>query len=115
MYKEKMNLKQTPIVYILADKSKFVKKIGQKCYVPVECDIDKVDYVENKLKRLGALDFFVRVRKDSNEIFITENGKYIIDVKFEEITKDLEEKINKIEGVLENGLFIGYENIKIIK
>ena len=115
LYKEKMNLKQTPIVYILADKSKFVKKIGQKCYVPVECDIDKVDYVENKLKRLGALDFFVRVRKDSNEIFITENGKYIIDVKFEEITKDLEEKINKIEGVLENGLFIGYENIKIIK
>lgn len=115
LYKEKMNIRQTPVVYILVDKSKFVKKLGEKCYIPVECDLDKISYIKEMLKKIGAIDFVIRINEKTKETFITENGKCIIDVKFEKITKDLEGRINEIDGVLENGLFIGYENIKIIK
>lgn len=115
LYKEKMNLIQSPIVYILADKSKFVKKLGEKCPVPVECDMDKISFVENMLRKLGAYECKVRNKKESTEIFITENNKCIIDARFNEITPDLEKKINEIDGVLENGLFIGYKNVKIMK
>ena len=114
LYKEKMNLKQTPIVYILVDKSKLVEKLGEKTVVPVECDIDKSKTIEKELIEIGAISCKFRKNKNNDEVFVTENGRYIIDAKFNEITSDMENKINEIDGVLENGLFIGYKNIEII-
>lgn len=114
LYREKMNLKQTPIVYILVDKSKIVKNLGEKCVVPVECDMSKVEYVESELKKLGANKCEIRKQRNSEFNFITENNKYIIDAKFNKITNEMEDNINQIDGVLENGLFIGYENIEVI-
>ena len=114
LYREKMNVIQTPTVYILADKSKIVKKLGEKCPVPVECDIKKTDDVKEKLKELGAIECNIRKEKNSNKYFITDNGNYIIDAKFKDIEQELESKINEIDGVVENGLFIGYKNIEIL-
>lgn len=115
MYKEKLNIKQTPIMYILVDSSKIVKELGKKCPVPVECDTDKVEEVEEKLVGLGAYQCDIRKDKQTGENFMTDNNRYIIDAWFDEIYEELEEEINKIDGVLENGLFINYENIEIIK
>ena len=114
MYKEKMNLKSTPIVYILVDKSKMVQQLGERCPVPVECYIDKVENVKAELEKLGALKLEVRKQKNSEEVFITDNGNYIIDAKFNKIDEDMENKINSIDGVLDNGLFINYKNIEVI-
>lgn len=114
LYKEKMNLKQSPVVYILADSSKMVNFLGEKCSVPVECDSDKIEYVAKELKKLGAKECVVRTVNRTSDYFITDNGKNIIDAKFEKITEDMEEKINEIDGVLENGLFIGYKNVEVI-
>lgn len=119
LYKEKKNIKQTPIVYIAVDRTKLVKNLGEKCVVPVECDIEKVEYVKEELQKLGAVNCSVRKQKNVNgnitsDNLITENGKYILDVKFEKISDDLENNINDIDGVLDNGLFIGYQNIEIV-
>ena len=114
LYKEKMNIRETPIVYILVDKSKMVSKLGEKCAVPVECEKDKVDDVILNLKKMGATECNIRKKKDLRDNFVTENGKYIVDARFKQITYDMEEKINSIDGVLENGLFIGYDNIKVL-
>lgn len=119
LYKEKKNIKQTPIVYILVDKTKLVEKLGEKCVVPVECDIEKVESVKKDLQKLGAVNCSVRKQKNlngniTNENLVTENGRLILDVKFDNIDNDLEKNINNIDGVLDNGLFIGYENIEII-
>lgn len=114
LYKEKMNILKTPIVYILVDKSKFVENLGDKCLVPIECDIDKVEKVICELEKLGAIQCIIRKQKDCNDNFITENKKNIIDVKFKKITNDMEEKIRNIDGVLESGLFINYKNIEVI-
>ena len=115
LYREKMNLKETPIVYILVDKTKMVNNLGEKCPVPVECDVEMVEYVADELKKLGATECNLRKINDSSETFVTDNGKYILDAKFSSITKDMEQKINNINGVLENGLFIEYNNIEVIK
>ena len=50
----------------------------------------------------------------ANMPLVTFNGKYIIDAKFEKIEQNLEQRINNINGVLENGLFINYKNIQIM-
>lgn len=115
LYREKMNLKETPIVYILVDKTKKVNNLGEKCPVPVECDIDMIEYVSDELKKMGATECNLRKQKDSGNPFVSDNGKYIIDAKFTNITEVMEKRINGIKGVLENGLFIGYDNIKIIE
>lgn len=115
LYKEKMNILKTPIVYILVDESKKVKYLGEKCLVPIECDKNKIELVKNELKKIGAIDFDVRKEKHSSNVFITENGKAIIDTKFINITSDLENKIKQIDGVLESGLFINYNNIEIVE
>lgn len=115
MYKEKKNILKSPMVYILVDESKLVQNLGEKHPVPVECDINKIENVIEELKKLGAIECIVRTQKNSNQYVVTENNKYIIDTRFIKITEDLEEKINEIDGVLDNGLFIGYDNIQIIK
>lgn len=114
MYKEKLNIKQTPKMYILVDSSKLVTKLGEKCAVPVECDKAKVDYVIEELKRIGATCCKIRLKKDSTELFITDNNNVIVDAKFDNIEQDYENRINSIDGVIENGLFIGYQNIEVI-
>lgn len=114
LYREKMNLKQTPIVYILVDKSKIVDNLGEKCAVPVECEINKVDVVSEKLRKIGAFDFKIRKEKNNDNNYITDNGNYIIDAKFKIIDENMEDRINQIDGVLENGLFINYRNIEVI-
>ena len=46
--------------------------------------------------------------QDAQKPLITDNGNPILHVTFEKIEKDFEEKIRRIDGVLESGLFIGY-------
>lgn len=114
LYREKMNLKHSPIVYILVDKTKLVEKLGENCAVPVECDIDKLEYIKRELRKNGAIEIKERKRKGSEEIMLTENSRYIIDARFDNIDQNMEKRINEIDGVFENGLFIGYDNIEII-
>lgn len=114
LYKEKLNIKNSKENYILVDNSKFVERLGQNHPVPVECDIYKIESVKEALLKLGARNIEVKISKvKENEIFISDNGKAILHVWFDKIEADYEEKINKIDGVLDNGLFIGY-NYEII-
>ena len=112
LYKEKRNLGQTPIMYILVDKTKLVDELGEKCPVPVEVKKDRIDEVIQELYKLGAKECKIRMIND--EKYVTDIDNYIIDARFNKIAKNLEEKINDIDGVIDNGLFINYENLKII-
>lgn len=115
MFKEKLNIVNSKKVYILADKSKFVKKLGEKFKIPVECYPETVNYVEEELYKLGATECVLRMGKGKDGPIITENNNFILDAKFNNIDINLENRIKNITGVLESGLFIGYKNIEIIK
>lgn len=114
LYKEKLNIKNCQIVYILVDKSKLVDNLGENCPVPVECDIGKEQMVIKGLTKLGAVRCDIRNQKGLDKKLLTENGRYIIDAYFKKITRNMEKAINEIDGVLDNGLFIDYKNIEII-
>ena len=111
LYKEKLNIKASDENYILVDSSKFVTRLGEKHPVPVECEIDKVESVKDELLKLGAIKCEIMKSNIEDRPLITDNGNNIILAYFDNIEKDFEEKILNIEGVIESGLFIGYDII----
>ena len=114
MFQEKLNIINSPKTYILVDDTKFVSKLGEKCMVPVECFTNSINYVKEELYKAGAKEVALRKAISKDGPVITENGNFILDVKFENISEELEKKLKLITGVIETGLFIGY-NIEIVK
>jgi ribose 5-phosphate isomerase A len=98
---------------IAADTSKLVDTLGTKSPLPVEVTRFGWSSVAKKISELGCN---VGLRKKNGEIFITDNGNYILDCKFHQIDKpkEMEQKINLIPGVLENGLFIGLADVAVV-
>lgn len=113
MFKEKLNIANSPITYILIDRSKRVEKLGSKFKVPVECFPEAINYVDEELVKLGGKEIELRKAMGKDGPILTENNNVILDVKFEEITKELEKDIKAIPGVIESGLFIDY-NVEIV-
>ena len=114
MFKEKLNIVNSPITYILIDSTKRVSELGEKNKVPVEIYPEAINYVKQELIKLGAEEIVLRQAINKAGPVITENGNLILDVKFKAITEKLEKYIKSIPGVIENGLFIGY-NLEIIE
>lgn len=113
MFKEKLNIANSNITYILIDNSKFVNKLGTNFKVPVECDFYAVNYVKEQLMLLGAENIEIRRAVSKDGPVITESNNIILDAKFNDISECLEKDIKSITGVIESGLFIGY-NVEII-
>ena len=113
MFKEKLNIANSNITYILIDNSKFVNKLGTNFKVPVECDFYAVNYVKEQLMLLGAENIEIRRAVSKDGPVITESNNAILDAKFNEISECLEKDIKSITGVIESGLFVGY-NVEII-
>lgn len=113
LYREKMNIKASEENYILVDSSKFVEKLGENHPVPVECKVDKIVPVKEALKKLGATNVIIKQSNVGEGMLITDNGNALLFAEFPKIEADYEEKINEIDGVVENGLFIGYDLIVI--
>ena len=106
MFKEKLNIISSNITYILVDETKIVKELGENHPVPIEVFPRAMKYVSEELEKLGATETIYRG--------MTENDNAILDTRFEKIDVDLEKKIKAITGVIESGLFIGY-NVEIIR
>lgn len=115
MFKEKLNIVNSKKVYILADNTKHVDKLGKKYSVPVECFPEAIKFVKQELEKLGSVECAIRTGKGKDGPIITENNNFILDAKFNEITENLEKDIKIIPGVIESGLFIGYNNVEILK
>lgn len=113
LYREKMNMKNSDENYILVDNSKFVERLGEKHPVPIEVEKDKIDVVQEQVKKLGANKIEIRKSNTNEGYLITDNGNYILHAWFDKIEVSLEEKLAQIDGVLESGLFIGYDIIVI--
>ena len=109
MFREKLNIVNSENTYILVDKSKLVDNLNHDFSIPIECYSYAINYIKEKLISLGATEINIRKAKQKDGPVITESGNIILDVKFENISKHLEEDIKKITGVIETGLFIDYK------
>ena len=108
MFREKLNIANSTITYILVDKTKLVKKLGENFTIPVECYPGSLNYVKEELLILGAKSVEIRKAEKKDGPIITESGNIILDARFDEISEHLEKDIKSITGVIESGLFIGY-------
>lgn len=113
MFKEKLLIANSKETYIIVDQSKFVDRLGSKFPVPVEVFPNALLYVEECLKDLGATEIILRMAKGKDGPIFTENGNFVLDAWFDSIPDTMEKDIKKITGVIESGLFIGY-NIKVL-
>ena len=113
MFKEKLLISSSSKVFIIVDKTKLVSKLGTKFPIPIEIYPSSILLVEQKIKELGVSDLSLRLAKGKDGPIITENGNFILDAWYNDIPIDLEGKLKQIPGVIESGLFIGY-NVEVI-
>ncbi len=113
MFKEKLLISSSPVNYIIVDDSKVVKKLGTNFPIPVEVFPQALLHVESALTELGATSIAIRPAKGKDGPVITENNNMVLDCYFEEVGKTMERDIKSITGVIESGLFIGY-NLDIL-
>ena len=111
MYREKLNIASSEVSYILVDNSKFVDNICDKFPIPVETVPEAINYVRDELFKLGAEDVVLRLAKGKDGPVITEHGNVILDVTFRNVDETLERRLKAVVGVVETGLFIGYNVI----
>ncbi|MFQ5406448.1 MAG: ribose-5-phosphate isomerase A, partial [Candidatus Micrarchaeia archaeon] len=89
---------------VIVNKEKFVPVL--KGRLPVEVLPFAAPLVEKALGEI-SVGGQLRKKKGSDELFVTDNGNWIFDAQFDEVVlpRDLEQDLNLIPGVVENGLF----------
>jgi ribose 5-phosphate isomerase A len=109
MFKEKLLIASSKRSYIIVDDSKIVDKINTNFPIPVEVFPQALLHVEAELKKLGANSIVLRPAKGKDGPVITENNNLILDCYFDNVPDTMERDIKSITGVIESGLFIGFE------
>jgi ribose 5-phosphate isomerase A len=92
---------------IIVDGAKLVDRLGMRIPVPVEVVAFGLEASQAALEALGAN---ARLRLSSgHDPFVTDSGNHILDCSFGPIADParLEERIERIVGVVESGLFVG--------
>lgn len=104
LFREKIVATLADEVIWIMDNSKLVESIGT---FPLPVEILPYGY-KQIIKRLNEYSLNPVLRIKDNEIFITDNGNYIVDLHIGDglDIKAVYDKVMKITGVLEVGLFI---------
>jgi ribose 5-phosphate isomerase A len=100
---------------VVVDQSKLVQTLGSTFPVPVEVLPMAIAPVMRALEKLGGKpELRMGVKKDGP--VITDQGNMVVDAKFEAIANpaELEQTINNIPGVLENGIFVNLADLILI-
>ena len=103
LLREKILINIAKKVVILADESKFVKKLDRS--VPIEVHPFARNIAVKQIQKYGGKPVLRTIERGYP--FVTENGNIILDSDFGEISnpKELAEKIIQIPGVIEVGIF----------
>ncbi len=112
LLREKIVAAATKLYIIIADHSKYVPVLGTFA-LPVE--VVKFG-CEMTTRHLQALGCSIKMRLSDDAPFVSDNGNFIIDCSFTAIERPemLNQQINAIPGVVENGLFLGMADIVIL-
>ncbi len=100
---------------VVVDGSKMVDRLGSTFLLPVEVLPMAVTPVMRAIEKLGGkTELRMGVRKAGP--VVTDQGNLVIDVKFDSIDNpaELEQTLNNIPGVLENGLFVNVADVILV-
>lgn len=112
LVREKIVCAASKQLVIVVDESKVVQKIGT---YPLPIEVVPFGW-EVTSERISSLGCIPKLRMHHNEVFISNNGNYILDCKFDFISKplSLHQELKQLLGVVETGLFIGMTDKVII-
>ncbi len=109
LFREKLIMSAAKQAVIIADKTKLVEKLGQKFPIPVEVVPDALNLVKEQLEDLlSPKAIHLRLAEKKDGPVVTENGNFLLDISLDTIEKGTEKIIKSIVGVVESGLFEGY-------
>jgi ribose 5-phosphate isomerase A len=117
LLREKILAFNSNLFIVIVDEFKLVTHLG-KFFLPVEVTPFAAELTTKQLQKLGCNTI---LRFTEREPYITDNKNFIIDCDFKKIeqVEKLQQLINSIPGVVENGLFlknivnkviVGYQN-----
>lgn len=115
LLREKVVARASRYFLVLADASKLVQMLGA-FPLPVEVIPFTAPWVMDEIVKIGGSPV-LRMKPDSgSEPYLTDQQNYILDSKFEPIESpaDLASRLEKIPGIAEHGLFLGYANSALI-
>ena len=92
---------------LLIDEQKLTKELNSKHLVSLEVVKDSLGYVSKMVKNLGG-EPAVRTTNNKDGYLITDDGNFILDIKFEDVKdfKQLNDNLNDIVGVIGTSLFM---------
>jgi ribose 5-phosphate isomerase A len=100
---------------LVADESKMTKVLGTRHPLHLEVHPMALTPVIKKLEKMGAEPVLRQATGKLGPV-ITENGNNIIDADFGPIEDPLalDERLHKIQGLIETGLFLGYAQVAYV-
>ena len=107
LLREKIVAQASARLVIVADWTKLVKHLGERAPLPVEVTQFGWHSTADRLEALGTTPV-QRLGADGAP-YVTDGGNYILDCRFTAITDPsaLQDRLRRITGVVESGLFIG--------
>ena len=117
LLREKVIAHASKHMIVIADESKLVNTLGAFA-LPIEiiqfATSITIHEIKNCLKSCGVKGEEVAIRQKDGAPLITDNGNFILDCKCIEIPNPelLCLELNKIPGVVENGIFPNFKNAK---
>ena len=109
MVREKLIMASSPERYVVIDRSKKVDRLGQRVAVPLEIIPESFNLVRSQLEEsfnVNSLQLRPSDAKDGP--VVTERGNLIVDVRFVDVSSDLDSRLNSVPGVVGTGLFFGF-------
>jgi ribose 5-phosphate isomerase A len=109
LFQEKVVASASKKLVIIVDESKLVDKLASKFLIPIEVLPFSLGVVKKKIEAMGIEPIVRNAEKKMGPV-VTDNGNFIIDLKFPKPIDDpakIAVDLKMISGVVETGLFIG--------
>ncbi len=109
LFQEKVVASASKKLIIIVDESKLVDKLASRSLIPIEILPFSLGVVRNKIRDLGIEPIVRQAEKKMGPV-VTDNGNFIIDLKFPKPIDDPAKTavdLKMISGVVETGLFVG--------
>jgi ribose 5-phosphate isomerase A len=109
LFREKLLWSTSSHMILVIDSSKRVDRLGTGFPVPIEVHPNAVEHTAQFLRLHGCREVLLRTGTGKDGPVITESGFLILDAHFDEIPHGMQSQLKQLSGVLETGLFEGYE------